>query len=172
MDPSEISATLKYGKFIYGRRLNLLKAAMGVSLLLPIVTIIIIIQIALKVFFIESDMLVALILGNLFSLFLFVICNYFRSYHNRINREIIKWLADAVYVKAKVFRVDTSDPGSKPFQVGVEFSYNEQIKNFESQTGNYFTGFPKIFLRFIGDIEILYSPEYDQVIFTNKGRRT
>ena len=81
------------------------------------------------------------------------------------NKEISEWLKDAVTLKAQVKKDDVGISLYGPNTVVVKFSYKK--KNIVKKSrGNYFFGYPKIFLLFLGDNrEILYSPRYDEVMF-------
>ncbi len=166
MDSSEIKATLRYGRFVQGWRVKLLYIAIAVCSLMPISTIVMLISVFLNAFSWESEMLFGVLFGNAFCILIGVVCIVSLQRHNKVKKEVEKWLTDAVLLKAEITRMDIVDRTYKPYQIKVEFYYNGKKFIHTSNPGNFFTGYRKIFLNFTGKTRVIvYSPEFDQVLF-------
>ena len=163
---TEIKATLKYGRFVQGWRISLLYITIFITCMMPVITIIMLISSLYGVFTWEREMLFGIVFGNIFSITLGAICVYYLYRHKKVKNQVKNWLSDAILIKAKVSRMDILDSRYKPYQIKVEFSYNGKKYTHISEPGNFFTGYRKIFLRFINkDCKILYSPKFNQVMF-------
>ena len=159
-------ATLKYGRVIQGWRLVgliVLIATMLATLLFSVVVY--------CVFKSEIDLNVEEIfyclLGIVFFLVGFIICLTLLILNMRRNHEISLWLKDSILIHADVIRIDKNIKFLGPNQVLVKFKFKKKKIRKLSRRGNIFIGYPHIFLKFEGEnVPILYSPKFDEVIFT------
>ena len=159
----QVKATLKYGKTINGWRKKMLVVFTVMFLLFLSITIAMPFILG-KAYYEDKTIkftIVSCIAGFSIGLLLFLtlaVCNVKR------NRIISEWMKDAVTLKAQVKKDDVGISLYGPNTVVVKFSYKK--KNIVKRSrGNYFFGYPKIFLLYTGEREILYSPRYDEVMF-------
>ena len=148
---TEIKATLKYGRFVQGWRIGLLYITIFISCIIPVCTIIMLISSFYGIFSWEEEMLFGMVFGNTFSILLATVCIYYLFRHKKVKNQVKNWLFDAIPLTAKVTRADVSGSRYKPYQIKVEFIYNGKKYNQFSDSGNFFTGYRKIFLKFIKD---------------------
>lgn len=118
-----------------------------------------------------------LLLGLLLSVLCIFLSVYAIVHHIRIKREINLWKQDAVLLMAKSKIIeektvyDRGIPQGKEAKVSVKFQYNEnKLKHVSGEKikkdiFHSYKGFDSIFLKY-GDceIDILYSPRFDQVM--------
>ena len=162
---TEIKATLKYGKFVFGWRIGLLYAAVIVAFTMPVITAVIAVFYLVGTVTLDKDAVFVLIVQNGFCIFLGVCCLCYLLRHKRVLKQVKEWLKDAVPLTAKVIRTDVLEKSSKPYQIKAVFVCDGKELTRISESGNFFTGYRKEFLRFTGKREILYSRKYDQVLF-------
>lgn len=159
----EVKATLKYGKTINGWRKRMLFVFTVMFMLFLCIAIAM--PFILGKAYHEDETIkftvVSCISGFSIGLLLFLTLTALNVKH---NKEISEWLKDAVTLKAQVKKDDVGISLYGPNTVVVKFSYNK--KNIVKKSrGNYFFGYPKIFLLYTGEKKILYSPRYDEVMF-------
>lgn len=160
----EVKATLKYGKTINGWQKRML-FVFTVMFLLFLCIMIAMPFILGKAYY--EDKTIKFTVASCIVLFsvCFLLFLTLTALNVKRNKEISEWLKDTVTLKAQVKKDDVGISLYGPNTVVVKFSYKK--KNIVKKSrGNYFFGYPKIFLLFLGDNrEILYSPRYDEVMF-------
>ena len=165
MSIKDIKATLKYGKFIFGKKMIVLYIATISPLLMPFSSILAIFLIAFNVFSLDKDMIFPIIYGNIFCVSVSLISLFYIFRYKKINAEVKKWLEDAVLIKADIFRLDSHPNDFKPYQIEVVFFIDGKKKVKISDKGNAIIGYNKWLLRFAGNnCQILYSRKFDQVM--------
>ena len=161
---SDIAATVKYGRYVRRRAFIALYILLADAILIPAATIAIVILAAAGQMALDREIGSALIAVNIFAFFLICVAAGLLLYHTGHNRQIKKWLRDAVVLNAKIYRLDHITHGYDPYQVAVRFTYDGVVKE-QTQRPNLLIGNHKMLAKYVGDkVPIAYSPAYDQVI--------
>lgn len=159
----KIKSSLTYGKVFWGTEKFILYALLFVPMLFPLLTVLILYMASIGEI-VLTDKITIIIFGNVFSIFLFSIILWRLIYNNKLTKKIKNWLQDAIYIKATARRLDLISTRYKPYQIEVEFFYNNKKLRHISRAGNWFLGYYKFFAESNKIINILYSPKYNEVI--------
>jgi len=162
MQLSNIDASLSHGLFVAGKKMSFLCFATSLLLLLPLLTIIMLIIPGIEW---ERKMIIALVMGNLLFISLFILIINLIAGYKKLEKKVVLWLEDAIRLRALTMRLDKVSLAYKPFQIQVNFEFDGRMYQRVSAPGNVIKGYHKIFSRY-GDreINILYSPKYDEVL--------
>ena len=170
MEISKISATLEKGRFYSGALLKFLY--FSIIICVSIIPLSIMVGIAnIKT---EGLANVVVVICLLFVIFggMTVIFLYILNKNNKLKKEIKIYLQDAVLLESQTEEVGGAIyrrfyDGTK---IRICFRYNEKVITKESgnpkKAGRINNGYDKVFWKYINrKIYILYSPQYDQVMF-------
>ena len=171
-DLSKIAATLKYAemppiKSFKAYKRNLILATVLVCGIAAAIIIIVAVMYATGNAELDAAGLVLTIVGIAVFVVLYFVFVYFFT---KKIRDINSWLQDAVPLKANCICVatDLQPNGVLPFEIykiKVNFKYNGKHYSKQSENDGWHKGFSPIWHKFVGkDIDILYSPKYDQVL--------
>ena len=160
----DIKESLTYGKLFLGKTKFFLYIVLGVSLLLPIFTLALYIVSNFNIVTLLNEKTIMLICANIVPLLLFLVILIRIIYNYGLVKKVSLWLEDAVLLQAKARRLDLVDAKFKPYQIEVKFSYKNKIQKHISRAGNIFLGYYKFFIESEKNIEILYSPKYNEVM--------
>ena len=159
----DIKQSLSYGKLFTGKLEKLIYCNLGVmsvlSVLMVAVTILVlclgqytIIEISMCIFW------------CVFSLIVFVITLVMVVHNKKHKKQILLWIEDAIETSAIVKGLPRKKFSLAPYQVAIEFFYNNQYVKKISNAGSLFTGY-HIRYDIIGSkVAILYSPKYNEVM--------
>lgn len=165
-DIKRIEASLSYGRLLWGRNYLILLILLIASLLIPIITLIISIMVKLNIMYWEANMILALIIANIFSSFLisFSVGAFVIDFRKKKNLKLI--LNESVELTATVKKKSITFVGENPYRVTVLFFIDGKLYKRDSPQGNSIVGYSKFFLKYISNnVNILYSPKNDEVMF-------
>lgn len=172
MGISNIEASLSQGNILSKKQFIVLHILMLVCLILPLLTIIL--SIIPQVEW-NKALMATIILGDIIFLSFLWVLIYIKLKNNSIKKKIIKWLEDAVELKAYCRKIDENRLGIQPkaVKIQVKFKYNNKKYSRES-TARIFGGQPgylSVYKKYADRIiEILYSPKYDEVLILKKSK--
>ena len=162
----KIVATINYGRLLWGKYFILILFNFIISLLIPTVTITILILVSKNMIIWEPKIILTLILANIFSIFLFSVSLSILIIDKKKKKKISLMLKDAIKLNAFVKRKPITQIGENPYRVSISFKFNDLLKEKVSPNGNIFVGYSKTYLKYVNqNIEILFSPKYDEVMF-------
>ncbi|MBQ8308713.1 MAG: hypothetical protein IJX96_02660 [Clostridia bacterium] len=160
----KIEASLSFGK-IFSDKVNfLLYVFLGISLIVPVITVCIIFTIALGEMQTSPNIISSLIFANIFAFFLFGVVLWRIIYNNKLKKRIRLWLNDAIPIKTSARRLDLTDKKYKPYQIEVKFIFQEKKQKYISRAGSSVTGYFKFFSEPAKELNILYSPKYNEIL--------
>lgn len=165
----QINLVLSLGKIFTGFKLLIIKIWLCIPLLSIGITIFGIILIVLGLMEYDIDIMIGLIIINLFALLTF--SAFFYIYiNNKKNLEKTKlYIQDAIKTTACARRLDLTDIKYKPYQVEIYFEINGSKYSKVSPAGNFIKGYTTIYAKYCNEkFDILYSPKYDEVMFLKK----
>lgn len=162
---NQIEATMKHGKINIKSQIILKLFIILLSILSAFVLISGIIIKALNE--INNQEFIITIVIFILTIIIIIIFTYLFMINKKCLNEISEWLKDAVICKAKVNRVDFTNMNSQPYQIEVNFEFNnKKIKKISKKFNLLKVGLPKIFAKYDNKIiNILYSEKYDAVLF-------
>ena len=154
-------ASLKYGKFT--------SKCMLFVLFLSIISMVwldLIILLLLKAKIVSKNITIGLLCAALFCTALLLMFFTITVVCITRNHKVLLWTKSAVVVKANIKKFDEDFSIFAPNRIVVMFTFNKKKIKKISSSGNCFIGYAKFFIRYVGDnVNILYSPIYDEVIF-------
>ena len=171
MDISNIDASLEYGRFFTGIWVKFMYFSLIIALLFPLITIFMIVitfTVGMKW---DSDMLMALIGCNIFGISLAVVFIYFIVRNDKLKKKIVAYVEDAIEIKAVSKTIDRLWALGQFFDgAKIQVSFVIDKKRYVRTSGTaekekkLRNGYHKIFSKYTDrEINILYSPKYDQV---------
>ena len=173
MDISRVAASLESGRLLTGGWLKFFYFGMIFPLLLPSITMLMVIASLFVEEFWNLLMIISSISCAVFGLFMSTIFAYFISCNKKLKRRILLYLEDAIETRASTKTIDTFKTIGHP-QIMKEFKIQVNFKIyglFYSRTSGIagsnkiHNGYDKVFAKYADrNINILYSPKYDQVL--------
>lgn len=154
----KIFASLTYGKpfGVLGTVIiSLITVALDISFIMLIIT---------REKIIAENELTTFIILCVGALCLFALCVFVLIQNIILNSRIKNWVKDSVELRAKISFVGTEHLRVKRTKILVSFSYlGRKIKKFSGDGKN--SGYSSAYNRLIDkEVNILYSPTYDQVL--------
>jgi hypothetical protein len=170
MKISEIQGSLKHGQFVSVEFTPVCFLGMGASILIVILSSIFI---PMESGF-DTDTLSILLAGNILDLAIFTFCLVVVLHGYKLKKKIRLWLEDAVELKAYAKKQDDYTEFIKPSaKISVHFKINgkKYSRVSEGKSGSLPKGYHGIWTKYADkEIDILYSPKYDQVLVLKKSK--
>lgn len=160
----KIKSSLSYGKIFYGKSEYLLYIFLFILIMDPIITIGIIILVLLGEMQFTHEVMESIIFLNCFWVLIFGVILWRIIHNNKLKKKIELWLEDAVFIKASAKRLDLMNITYKPYQIEVSFIYKDVRHKYISKAGNAIIGYYKFFSEPTKELNILYSPKYEEVL--------
>lgn len=171
MELSRISGTLEKGRFYSGGLLKFLYFSTIMGALVVLFTILAgianiktegVINVVVIIF------MAFVLFGGVTAIFLYII-----KKNKKLEKEIKIYLQDAVLLEAQTEDIGSLSASRRFYdgtKIRVSFEYEGKVITKESgslkKTGKITNGYDKVFWKYINrTINILYSPQYDQVMF-------
>lgn len=164
MKITDVDVSLSHGQY-FRKRFIIVYIGMAVCCFFPILTVI---MLALQLEW-DMQMIVAMALGNVGSIAFLAVLIYIKIKNDKLKNKIKLWLADAVELKAYSTKIEEHKMGFQPIatKIQVEFDYADKHYKIEStyQVFGGYKGCVGCFNKYADrEINILYSPKYDEVM--------
>lgn len=162
---NDIDISLSLGQLVYGKKWVPVICFILMAMLFPILTLVIC---SFSINW-NPDMIVTLILLNLFSLAILSLPLYIIIKDKWIKKQVTIWMKDSVKLEACSKKIDECNlmflPKGIRIQVAFEMNGTKYVRNSTVKTFGggkaYLTSFTKYADR---KINVLYSPKYDEVM--------
>lgn len=171
MNITDIGASLSLGAVLSKRQLLIVYISMALCLVLPLITVILLV---IPEVVWDGALIATMTLADIIMLSFLGVLIYVTVKNSAIRKKIIVWMADAVPLKAYCREIDRDRPGFQPaaVKIQVKFKYNNK-KYTRISTAKVFgglKGYLGTYKKYADkDINILFSPEYDEVMILNCG---
>ena len=162
----KIYATLKYGRYMGSKRINVLKSCFYI-ILSSFILLLLLFLICINDFISQKswDIIISYGLILLFTLISIIILFISQKTGERQKSEIKNWYENSIEFKAFAYRIDVVNKKNKPYQIAVKFKWDGKELIRESSPGSIVKGWHKEFAKYDNkQIKILYSPNYDEVM--------
>ena len=164
-DLTKIDASLEYGRFFTGGLLKFANFALGFTLFF-LLLINVILLIFLSGSELDGDVMFGLISMNILLIPFFAVMLYIVRKNKKLKKNILIWIEDAVELIAYSENIGNIMHIPPQTKIRVTFYFDGKPYSKVSKGGDWLTyGHHKIFTRYANrEINILYSPKYDQVL--------
>lgn len=162
---TNIEVSLSHGNFLNKKQIIALYIGLIVSLFLPFLTIVLLIT----QFEWDGQMIFAMVVGDVIFLALFSILVLLIIENNKLRKKITLWIEDAIELKAYSKNIGENRLGIQPKAVKIQVRFKIQDQTFTREsTAKVFggqKGYLGIYKKYSDrEINILYSPKYDEVL--------
>ena len=163
---TSIVASFTYGRLISGKNLTIFNICFFVLIICQVIFLIGLIGISAAGNFLgENDEGFILIGSNIFVLLPLILISIIRKKNKKNRNHINNCLADAVELKAKVIRLDSTPLHASSDQLEVYFQFDDRNLIRTSRPRTWIDGSWRLFSKYHNrTIKILYSPSYDEVM--------
>lgn len=170
MNITNIEASLKHGRLFTGKWIIILRFGLGVGLLFPFLTILMLIITLTIGMDWTYEMIFSMIGGNIFGLCILLVYILCIVRNEKLKQKISLWLENSVQVKAYSRSIGSVRLGIQPKQVKIQVDFMIDGKQYSrvsagKMLGGGPEGYHKIWAYYADrEIDILYSEKYDEVL--------
>jgi hypothetical protein len=168
MQISNIDASLSQGNFLCGKKLAVLLMGLFAMLLVPLISVIFFVIMIITAEW-SMEIVFVLVFGDVFFLSFFAVFVFLKLKNNKLKEKITMWLEDALEVKAYSKKIGENELGFQPkgtkIQVSFKIEGKPYIKDSTAKVFGGWEGYIGTFNKYADrEIDILYSPRYDEVL--------
>lgn len=166
MEVTKVDVSLSHGQFFNKKQFLVVYFAMAAVCLFPLLTIILLCIPDVEW---DSEMVLVVVLGNLFAFAFMSLLVYVEIKNRKLKSKIQLWLEDAVEIKAYSKKIGENRLGMQPkatkIQVRFTIDGNHYVKESTYKVFGGWEGYVGCFNKYADkEVEILYSPKYDEVM--------